>query len=163
MTDTPGALAHLFAELVDGPRDCGSAFVLNSGDAGLLASLDRLTAADASRSVDGGATIAAHVRHVRDGLALMNRWAEHGGNPFADAKWDDAWKTSVVDDAAWQEIRRGLRHEADRWRVALASPPAHATAAQDVDMIASVAHLAYHLGAIRQIAREARGPRQGTF
>ena len=80
--------------------------------------------------MDGGATIAAHVRHVRDGLALMNRWAEHGGNPFADAKWDDAWKTSVVDDAAWQEIRRGLRHETDRWRVALASPPAHATAAQ---------------------------------
>jgi hypothetical protein len=30
-------------------------------------------------------------------------------------------------------------------------------------MIASVAHLAYHLGAIRQINKDARGPREGTF
>jgi hypothetical protein len=30
-------------------------------------------------------------------------------------------------------------------------------------MIGSIAHLAYHLGAIRQIAKAARGPREGTF
>jgi len=30
-------------------------------------------------------------------------------------------------------------------------------------MIASIAHLAYHLGAIRQITRDARGPKEGTF
>jgi hypothetical protein len=30
-------------------------------------------------------------------------------------------------------------------------------------MLASVAHLAYHLGAIRQIDAAARGPREGTF
>jgi hypothetical protein len=30
-------------------------------------------------------------------------------------------------------------------------------------MISSVAHLGYHLGAMRQIARGARGPREGTF
>jgi hypothetical protein len=163
MTDVSTAPARLFAELVDGPRERGAAFVLNSGDAGLLASLDRLTAADASCSVNGGATIAAHVQHVRDGLALMNRWAEHGGNPFADARWDDAWKISAIDDARWQEIRGGLRHEVQRWQQTLAAPPAHVTEAQHVDLIASVAHVAYHLGAIRQISGPARGPRQGTF
>ena len=30
-------------------------------------------------------------------------------------------------------------------------------------MIGSVAHLAYHLGAMRQINRNARGPKEGTF
>jgi hypothetical protein len=30
-------------------------------------------------------------------------------------------------------------------------------------MTASVAHLAYHLGAIRQINKDARGPKEGTF
>jgi hypothetical protein len=30
-------------------------------------------------------------------------------------------------------------------------------------MVASVAHLAYHLGAIRQIHKSVRGPRNGTF
>jgi hypothetical protein len=29
-------------------------------------------------------------------------------------------------------------------------------------MIGSVAHLAYHLGAIRQISKETRGPKEGT-
>jgi len=30
-------------------------------------------------------------------------------------------------------------------------------------MIASIAHLAYHLGALRQIDKDLRGPREGTF
>jgi hypothetical protein len=30
-------------------------------------------------------------------------------------------------------------------------------------MIASIAHLAYHLGAIRQISKAVRGPKDGTF
>ncbi len=30
-------------------------------------------------------------------------------------------------------------------------------------LIGSVAHLAYHLGAIRQIEKSARGPKEGTF
>jgi hypothetical protein len=30
-------------------------------------------------------------------------------------------------------------------------------------MISSIAHLAYHLGAIRQIDKSTRGPREGSF
>jgi hypothetical protein len=157
-----GCLATLFSELVDGAKTGGGAFVLNSGDAGLLASLDKLSAVDASRSVHGGATIAAHAQHVRYGLSLMNRWASEGGDPFADAKWDEAWKTSVVDDSHWSEIRDGLRDEAHRWLRALGAPR-EVGAVELSGMIASVAHLAYHLGAMRQIATSARGPREGTF
>jgi hypothetical protein len=157
-----GCLATLFSELVDGAPPGGGAFVLNSGDAGLLASLDKLSAVDASRSVHGGATIAAHAQHVRYGLSLMNRWASEGGDPFADAKWDEAWKTSVVADSHWSEIRDGLRDEAHRWLRALGAPR-EVGAVELSGMIASVAHLAYHLGAMRQIAASARGPREGTF
>ena len=156
------SLTTLFSELVDGAAKGGGAFVLNSGDAGLLASLDKLSADDASRSVHGGATIAAHAQHVRYGLSLMNRWASEGGNPFADAKWDEAWKTSRVGDGEWSEIRGGLRDEAHRWLRALGSPRA-VTTVQLSGMIASIAHLAYHLGAMRQIATSARGPKEGTF
>ncbi|HVZ23459.1 MAG TPA: hypothetical protein VG871_20445 [Vicinamibacterales bacterium] len=156
------ALALLFSELVDGaPRD-GGAFILNSGDAGLLRSLDRLSAADASRSTGDGATIAAHAQHLRYGLSLMNRWAREGGNPFADATWDAAWKISTVDEPAWSGIRAGLRDEAHQWQATLASPR-EATDVELAGMAASVAHLAYHLGAIRQIDKQARGPREGTF
>jgi len=159
--DISPVMARLFSELVDGV-DAGGAFILNTGDAGLLRSLDRIPAGDASRSVNDGATIAAHVQHLRYGLSLMNRWASEGGNPFANAKWDEAWKVSAVDDAAWAEIRDGLRTEAQRWSQALKSPRDVAEV-ELTGMVASVAHLAYHLGAIRQINRDARGPKEGTF
>jgi hypothetical protein len=155
-------LPRLFSELVDGPRASNEAFMLNSGDVGLLRSLDRLSAASASRSVNGGATIAAHVQHLRYGLSLMNRWAAEGGDPFADAKWDEAWKTSEVDAVAWHEIRSGLREEAYRWLQTLESR-SRAADVEVTGMVASIAHLAYHLGAIRQIDASTRGPREGTF
>jgi hypothetical protein len=161
-SDIAPALSSLFSELADGAVENGGAFVLNSGDIGLLRSLDKLSALSASRSVNDGATVAAHAQHLRYSLSLMNRWATSGGNPFADAKWDEAWKVSTVGDAEWNEIRGGLRDEARRWLEALNTP-------RDVQpielngMIGSIAHLAYHLGAIRQIDKSVRGPREGTF
>ena len=161
-TETSPSLARLFSELADGTSGQGGAFILNTGDLGLLRSLDKLTAADASRAANGGATIAAHAQHLRYGLSLMNRWASSGGNPFADATWDEAWKISQVDEPRWQEIRDGLRVEAARWSKELSTPREVAPVAL-TGMIASVAHLAYHLGAIRQISKDTRGPREGTF
>src|SRR5215467_1223550 len=148
--DIARMLTRLFAELVDGANDPGGAFMLNSGDAGLLRSLDTLSAADASRSVNDGATIAAHAQHLRYGLSLMNRWAAEGGNPFADAKWDEAWKTAAVDDDEWTAIRNGLRHETHRWLQVLGAPRT-ANEIEFTGIISSVVHLAYHVGAIRQI------------
>src|SRR5262245_2733293 len=121
-SDASPVLSLLFSELVDGASAGHPAFILNTGDAGLLRSLDKLSAADASRSANGGATIAAHSQHLRYGLSLMNRWAAEGGNPFADATWDAAWKLSSVNDTEWEEIRRGLREEARRWLEVLRAP-----------------------------------------
>jgi hypothetical protein len=160
-TETSPTLARLFSELVDGTSG-GGAFVLNSGDVGLLRSLDKISAPSASRCVNDGATIAAHAQHLRYGLSLMNQWAREGGNPFANALWDKAWATSAVDETAWADIRNGLSHEAREWLTMLNSP----REVSDVElagMIGSIAHLAYHLGAIRQIDKNARGPKEGTF
>jgi hypothetical protein len=154
-------LTRLFSELTEGTHPRGG-FILNTGDAGLLRSLDKLSAADASQSSNGGATIAAHAQHLRFGLSLMNEWAASGGNPFADAKWDEAWKIAKVDDAQWREIREGLRGEIQRWQQALGTPRETADI-ELMGMVGSIAHLAYHLGAIRQIDKDARGPKDGTF
>jgi hypothetical protein len=160
--DTTTSLTGLFSELIDGPTRKGGAFVLNSGDIGLLRSLDKLSADAASRSTNDGATIAAHAQHLRFGLSLMNRWAREGGDPFSDAKWDEAWKVSRVNQGQWEEIRNGLGEEARRWLQALGAPR-KTTTVELSGMIGSVAHLAYHLGAIRQIEKSARGPKEGTF
>jgi hypothetical protein len=160
-TDAALSLTRLFSELIHG-ADRRAGFVLNRGDVGLLRSLDMLSAADASLNVHDGATIAAHAQHVRYGLSLFNRWAADGGNPFADAKWDEAWRTSRVDDRAWQEIRAGLRRESEQWLTVL-KEPRDVNEIEFTGMLASIAHLAYHLGAIRQIGKSTRGPTEGTF
>jgi hypothetical protein len=82
--DASPVLMQLFSELVAGTSPTGG-FVLNTDDVGLLRSLDKISPENASRSVNAGATIAAHAQHLRYGLSLMNRWASEGGNPFADA------------------------------------------------------------------------------
>jgi len=150
-------LTTLLGELLDGPpgRD---AYMLHGGDAGLLRSLDKLSARDASAIPPGGAaSIAAHVDHLRYGLSLMNRWAGGEQNPFGSADWSTSWRKTAVSDAEWQQLRNDLATEARRWLDALRAP-------RDVSrielngVVGSIAHLAYHLGAIRQIDRAARGP-----
>ena len=159
--DSSKAFRRVFSELVDGTSPKGG-YVLNTGDIGILRSLDKISAADASRAVNGGATIAAHTQHVRYGMSLMNEWASQGGNPFANAKWDEAWKMSAVNDAQWQEIRDGLRDEAAKWQQVL-DTPREMSSVEFTGLVGSIAHLAYHLGAIRQINKDARGPKEGTF
>jgi hypothetical protein len=154
-SELAGTLTTLFSELVDGAPE-RMAFMLNGGDAGLLRSLDRLPAETASASSQGGATIAAHVEHLRYGLSLMNRWAA-GENPFRDADWGAAWHTSSVSEEEWARLRAELRDEAHRWIAALGAPR-EISRVELNGVVGSIAHLAYHLGAIRQIDRAARGP-----
>lgn len=156
------ALAGLFTELVAGTGDPGGPFILNTGNEGLLRAIDRLTARDASSSANDGATIAAHVQHLRCGLSLMNRWAAEGGDPFADPKWDEAWKVSAVDDEQWAEIRAGLREQAQRWLQVLEAPRQLSNAELN-GMIGSIAQVAYHLGAIRQINKARTAERRQFF
>jgi hypothetical protein len=150
-------LQTLFGELVRGsPDPSGRTYVLNQGDAGLLASLDRLSAAAAS-ATQGGPSIAAHVDHLHYGLSLLNRWATGTSPPWPDMDWTASWRKNVVSDAEWRKLRDELRREADAWAEALRTP----RKVSDVEagwMAGSVAHLAYHMGAIRQIDRATRGP-----
>ena len=157
------ALAFLLRELVDGPPGA-EAYMLNQGDPGLLRSLERVSwTAAAASGPDGGASIAAHVDHLRYGVSLFNRWVGGERNPFADADWSAAWDRTVRSEEEWQRLREDLGREAHRWIDALETmsgdPPGGAIAVKG--MIGSVAHLGYHLGAIRQIDAGARGPRQG--
>ena len=151
------SLETLFRELIDGP-DAAAAWMLNGGDVGLLRSLDKLSAEAASAPpVAGTATIAAHVDHLRYGLSLMNRWGRGERDPWSTADWTASWQRSTVNDRQWAELRQALATEARAWLETLRSP-------RDYDemelngVIASISHLAYHLGAIRQIDRSIRGP-----
>ena len=150
-------LTTLFGELVNGaPKD--GAYMLNAGDEGLLRSLDKLSAQAASALTPTGSSIAAHADHLRYGLSLMNRWSA-GENPFGTADWSTSWKKTTVSDKEWRTRRTELRAETSRWLVALRSPRDVQTIELN-GMIGTIAHLAYHLGAIRQIDQGTRGPKE---
>jgi hypothetical protein len=149
------SLSTLFGELVDGAPD-RDAYMLNRKDLGLLRSLDKLSASAASTRTATASTVAAHAEHLRYSLSLMNRWTA-GENPFADADWTVAWRRTRVTAAEWKSLRDQLAGEAHRWLETVG-------VRRDVDqnelnaVLGSIAHLAYHLGAIRQIDRTAGGP-----
>ena len=153
-----GVLPTLFRELADGAPDPATrTYMLNRGDPGLLASLDRLSAAAASESSGGAPSIAAHVDHLRYGLNLLNRWAAGTPVPWEETDWSTSWKRNAVSEEEWRVLRGDLRHEVADWMGVLASPP-EADEIQAGWIAGSVVHLAYHLGAIRQLDRAARGP-----
>ena len=95
--------------------------------------------------------------HVRYGLSLLNRWVGGEKNPWAAADWSESWKRVRVSDDEWTSLRAGLRREAHAWM----DGAGRERSVDDIalaGMIGSVAHLAYHLGAIRQLAPAAAGP-----
>jgi hypothetical protein len=151
------ALLTLLRELLHGPPG-DTAYALNPGDRGLLASLDALSAEAASARPDGRASVAAHVDHLRYGFELINRWIDGDENPWADADYSASWRLDAVDAAAWRALRERLAAEAEgssrAWREPRDWSPLELTGA-----IASVVHLAYHLGAIRQVQAAAAGPK----
>ncbi len=155
MTDSSDVVRTLLNEVLCGPAP-EAAYFLNPGDAGLLTSLDRLSAAQASAPAPGGASIAAHVDHLRYGLELLNRELA-GERAFDDADYSASWRRMTVSDREWRERREQLTAEANRLREIVH----HRRGLGGTDLlnlVAIVVHLAYHLGAIRQIDRATKGP-----
>ncbi len=144
------ATLHLLNELFNGTPESGG-FMLNPGDPGMLEQLGRVSADVAStRNVEGLTTIAAHVDHVLYGISLLNRWANGEPEPWNDADWSQSWKRTNVTEDQWDDLRSRLRNGVEEWMgyVQERTEWDHLAAC---GTIASLAHSAYHLGAIRQI------------
>jgi len=147
-------LVTLLSEALYGPR--GDAFFLNTGDRGLIASLDLLSAETASARPGGRSSVASHVEHLRYGFELLNREAK-GERLWATANWAAAWTHQIVTEDQWRKLRADLAREVQTWIEVMKHPPAW----DDVGLgsaVGSIPHLTYHFGAIRQLAQAASGP-----
>lgn len=150
------SMMTLLTELVDGtPRD--AAYVLNPGDSGLLASLGALSAAEASARPGGRSSVAAHVDHIRYGFELLSRWSR-GEDPYTNANWSASWRRQQVSDAEWRTLQQALASEVRSATQALARLE-EASDLEWTGAMAAVVHLAYHMGAIRQLAAATAGPK----
>lgn len=150
------SLLGLFRELVDGaPAD--GAYIINPGDPGVVRSLARLTAAEASARPGGRSSVAAHLRHVTYGLELLNGWAGGDENVFATAAYAKVWERQQVDDAEWRTVLNDFGRQVRAWMQAIERRHEWDLVSLSA-ALSSVAHLAYHLGAMRQVAAAASGP-----
>ncbi len=157
MTDIPiasftRAIADLLTEIgIDPPNPKGTWIVSNKSGAGMLASIDLLDARAASRVPPGCANaIAGHVGHMIFALDLFTR-AARGEDVYSKAKWSESWNVKAVDAAQWDDLRARLRALIiDAISIVNGTPRLDS---QDMVTggVALVAHLAYHLGAIKQI------------
>ena len=152
----PAAMATLLRELTDGTPTTGG-YMLNRGDKGLFASLERISAEEASTIVRGGSSIAAHIDHVMYYLALMNRWAAGEKNPWKGADWKASWTRTSVTQESWASLRHAFETETQRW-LQTVSQPREVNETELTSMLASIVHLGYHIGAIRQMDRKCGGP-----
>jgi hypothetical protein len=150
-------MVTLLRELLYGPPK-EFAFVLNPGDAGLLASLDKLSAEQASARPEGRSSIAAHVDHLAYGLSLTNQWIRGEDDPFSKADYAASWTRQTVNDDEWRARRKRLADEAGAW-VNAAGTPREWDLTTLNGALGSIVHLAYHIGAIRQVDAAAHGPR----
>lgn len=148
-------IARITTELLFGaPMDY--AYVSNPGSPGLLAVLDGIDSTRAAVSpATGVASIAAHANHIRFFLELLLRLADGEDDPYATADWDSSWQVGAVHEERWQAIREELATVAKRWVTSLRAgtpedPKFHEQA------MASLPHLAYHVGAIMQLAKTVR-------
>lgn len=145
------AVDALLRESFDGPSGDGSWYVDSRPGSGLLGVLDGISSSRASIPPGPGrATIAAHVAHVRFAIELLNR-ALRGEDPYPAADWKDSWRLQVVGEEAWAQLRDSVRREYLSLRQALAQQGWLEGGTTLTEVLAAIAHTAYHLGAIRQI------------
>ncbi|GAB6255267.1 MULTISPECIES: hypothetical protein [Peribacillus] len=140
------SIKMLLKETFEGPGNDGSYYTDSRPNTGIFGTLDGLTAEDASRSINGS-TIAAHSDHTRYYLWVIRTMIS--GTDF-EKDWDASWTIAQVDEVKWAEIREGLHKE-------------YVTLFKEIDTIdlgkwltnvnATIAHSAYHLGALRQMLK----------
>lgn len=150
-------ILDILQEAVEGGRPGeGTAFLDNvkadgSGNSGLLATLGSLSAAQASQDVHG-TTIAGQARHTALHMEVLVRWEEGGERgPF---DWKGSFLPERVDEAEWQALRERVQAA---YNEVMRYAQTQKDQAPDGDLSGSfagaAAHVAYHLGAIRQMLK----------
>lgn len=146
---------EVLAEACEGGKPGqGTAFLDNtradgSGNHGLFATLEGLTAEQASKPTALGQSIAAHAAHTAYHLEVGVRWAAGDRGPF---DWKGSFEPSTVNPEQWDALRNRVR-AAYQAALELAQNTPHWDEDAAGSLAASLAHVCYHLGAIRQVLK----------
>jgi hypothetical protein len=136
----------LLREGIRGPKKDWSYFT-DPDSGGFLGTIENLSSAEASKtSGPNDNSIAAHAWHLSFVLNAASAWIQGGLSP---KDWEKSWRIQKVNDNEWVKIQSKLRQEYEDFSRAIETAD---LSDEEVlsGVIGAIAHVAYHLGAIRQ-------------
>jgi len=141
--------AYLLRETFEGSPEGQPSAYLDRG-VGVFATLAGVSAEAASRH-HYGSTIAAHTEHAK---FYLDRLCEYINGRTEPVNWEDSWLIETVNDDEWAALQASVRKAYENSLRCLAEDRDWSD--MHIGMaIGLVAHSAYHLGAIRQMAKAA--------
>lgn len=150
--DFTANLFTLLKETFEGPPPQTASAYLDQGG-GLFQTVENISAEEASRAVrEGGPTIAAHCAHAKFYVSVLRKYVQ-GSSESVD--WGQSWLVHTVSAAEWEALKEELRDAYEVVTEELRSLDGWGERSVGGAM-AIVAHTAYHLGAVRQLARMLR-------
>jgi hypothetical protein len=144
------AVAYLLRETFEGTPEGRPSVYLDRG-VGIFNTLDSLTAEAASRDFHG-TTAVAQTEHAK---FYLDRLGEFINGRTERVNWEDSWLIETVNEDEWAALRSTVKSSYENVLRCLAS----AEDWNEVNLhmaLGMVAHTAYHLGAIRQIAKHTK-------
>lgn len=141
------SILYLLSETFEGSPDGQGSAYLDRG-VGIFNTLDGLSAEQVSREL-AATTIAAQLEHAK---FYLDRLCEFMTGRTEKVNWEQSWLIDEVNEAEWNALRDSARKSYENTLRCLAG--IEDWSEDNVGMaMGMLAHTAYHLGAIRQIAK----------
>lgn len=146
-SDFTTSLAILFRETFEGmPTAEENVFLAH--DTGIFLTLGKISAEQASTEINS-TTIAAHSEHARFYIELLDNYLNKN---MRVVNFNESWRIKIVSEDEWDDLRENLSNIYRKTTETFEKNEEWNLDAITVAM-GIVAHTAYHLGAIRQIAK----------
>ena len=144
------SVAYLLRETFAGSPEGQPSAYLDRG-VGIFATLDGLSAEAASKDFHG-TTAAAQTEHAK---FYLDRLCEFINGREERVNWEDSWLIETVNDAEWDALRTTVEGSYEDALRCIAGVDSWTEVNIGMAM-GMIAHTAYHLGAIRQIAKHTK-------
>lgn len=144
------SIVYLLRETFEGSPEGQPSAYLDRG-IGIFDTLEGLSAADVSREINE-TTIAAQTEHAK---FYLDRLCEFLRGRTERVNWEDSWLIETVNETEWNALRDGMKKSYEGILRCLAEIKDWNETQIGMAM-GILAHTAYHLGAIRQIAKSVK-------
>lgn len=141
------SVAFLLRETFEGSPEGQPSAYLDRG-VGIFSTLAAISASAASRHYHG-TTIAAHSEHAK---FYLDRLCEFINGRTERVNWEDSWLIETVNEEEWTALQLSVRKAYENTLKCLAETRDWNEMQVGMGM-GLIAHTAYHLGAIRQMAK----------